>query len=135
MWFRRLPVQQPGKPISAQTLRLTTEAAEWATRIRADAPLKVISTGFGPLIRYMGPIFGAYVAVSSGTITARSGSTPGTGSAVIQTWNGTTLANMAGSGATVTAKNISSATGGITTGKYMIILKISGTYWVITAEC
>jgi hypothetical protein len=134
MWFRRLPVQAPGKPIAAQTLRLTTEAAEWATRIRADAPLKVISTGFGPLIRYAGPIFGAYVAVSGG-ISARSGSTPGSGTATIQTWTGSTLADMTGSGATPTVLNISSATGGIASGKYMILLKISGTYWVITAEC
>jgi hypothetical protein len=42
---------------------------------------------------------------------------------------------MAGPGATPTVQNISSATGGIASGKYMIILKISGTYWVITSEC
>lgn len=131
-WFSSLKKQKAGEVIEARTLRETAEVAEWSSRIRAAAPLAITSTAAGPLIRLAGAIFGAYVAVANGTITARSGATPGTGSATIQTWNGTVLASL---GIDLPVLNWNSAAGGITTGKYCVLLKIYGVYWVVAAEC
>jgi hypothetical protein len=132
-WFRRLHKQKSGEIIEASTLADTAEAAEWAAKIKANPPLSIMSTGAGPLLRLAGAVFGVYVGVSSGTIGPRTGSTPGTGNFTPQTWNGTALANL--STITLPCLSISSTTGGIPGGTYLVVLKIYGVYWVITADC
>lgn len=134
-WFTRLKKQQPGQPIEAKTLRTMAEVAEWASRLRADPPLSIATTAFGPIIRWVGMIFSVYIAVvDSGGISARAGTTPGNGTVILYNWNGTVLAPMSGT-ITKTAYNISSASGGIAAGKYCIILRICNDYWIITSEC
>ncbi len=132
-WFSRIKKQQAGDVIEARTIRQTTESAEWASNIRANPPLSVIATASGPLLRLAGTLFGAYIGVADGTITARSSGTPGNGLFYPQTWNGTALANL--STVSVPCLSISSTTGGIPTGTYLVVLKIYGIYWVITADC
>jgi hypothetical protein len=132
MWFSNIKRQKPNEPIEARTLRMTAEAAEWASRIKANSPLAIQATGAGPLLRLAGMLFSVYIATANGTITARSGTTPGSGNATLQTWNGTVLASL---GIDMPVKNFSAATGGISTGKYLVILKIMGAYWVISVEC
>jgi hypothetical protein len=134
-WFKRHKKQEPGEIIEARTLRELAETADATSQIQADPPLGIVAGTGGYFLRYIGPIFGAYIATASGTITARSGSTPGTGTVVLQTWNGTALAAMTGPGATWPVKNWNSASGGVASGKYCVILKIYGVYWVINAEC
>ncbi len=132
MWRRKLKKQEPGRPITAETLRTVAEAAEWATRIEATAPLAVAATSFGPLLRYAGQVFAAYIAVTNGTITARSGATPGTGDVDLYGWDGTTLLTLS---RTVPVQSISSTSGGIPDGVYCIVIQIFEDYWLVTADC
>lgn len=131
-WFNKLPRQQAGQPIVARTINQIAASAEWSAKIKADPPLAIINTGAGPLLRLAGPIFGVYIGVTDGTITARSGATPGSGNVKIQTWNGTALADL---GVDVPVLYISSTTGGLATGVYVIVLRIMGAYWIISLDC
>jgi hypothetical protein len=135
-WFRkhRLASQQQGRPISAQDLRHAGETLDWIAQIQAAPPLELLSTVTGPLLRYPGMLFEVYIAVTTTTISARSGGTPGSGTVKVQTWDGSALADLAGP-VTFTALNISAATGGIASGKYCIVIKIASAYWIVTAEC
>ncbi len=131
-WWKKHDYPAPGKPIVARDLRRVAQTADMVSQLRADAPLSV-QVGFsGILIRYLGQVFGAYIAVTSGTITARSGTTPGTGNVTPYGWDGTSLVTM---GTTIPVYSISSTTGGIPTNTYCIVLKIFGAYWIITADC
>lgn len=131
-WFRTHEKQKPGKPIVARTLRQMAETCDWATRIQADPPLSIQSTAAGATLRLAGYLFGVFIGKTDGTITARSGSTPGSGNVKIQTWNGTALADL---GIDVAVLNISSTTGGIVDAQYCIVLRIMGAYWIITLDC
>lgn len=133
-WFTRLPRQQAGQPIQARTINRASETAEWASKITASFPLGMIAGVGGPLLRYIGPIFGAYIVVTDGTISARVGTAPGTGNVKIQTWNGSALANLAGA-SDLPVFSISSTTGGIPTGTYGVVLRIYDAYWLITVDC
>lgn len=133
MWNRKLPRQEPGKPIAAATINRTADAAEWATRIQVTPPLGIFANAFGPVLAYVGPIFGFYVAVvGSGGISARSGNYPGSGTVSLCNWNGTELTTTS---KTKTVYNLSSTSGGISSGKYCAIIRWMSAYWIITAEC
>ena len=123
-----------GKPIVARDLNRVAEMAEKAALIQANPPLAIVSTPGGPLLNYAGPVFQPYIAVTTSTITARSGGTPGSGTVKIQTWNGSALADLGGP-VSVTVYNISASTNTIASGKYCIIMKIAGAYFIVTAEC
>lgn len=132
-WFRRHHKQKPGYPIQARTLGQMAETCDWASQIQANPPLAIMSTINGPLLRLAGMLFSVYIAETTTTVSARSGSTPGSGTVQLQTWNGTVLAAL--SGATPTVYNWNSASGGVATGKFCIILRIAGSYWLLVAEC
>jgi len=72
---------------------------------------------------------GVAIVKTTGTITARSGTTPGTGNAVLVTWNGSAL----GTGAAITLKNVSATAG--STGKYGFAVSLFGLYWMVSLEC
>lgn len=131
-WLWKHKQQLPGKPISARTLRRMAQTCDWVAQVKAEPPLSVSTSFNGILFRYIGMLFSVYIAVTDGTITARSGSTPGTGNVTLQTWNGTALASL---GIDKPVFNFSSTTGGIPTGKYCVILRICGSYWIISTEC
>lgn len=132
MRFKKLHRQQPGRVIEAKTLADTAETAEWAGRLRAESPLEIISTVGGPLLRLAGMLFSVWIVTTTTTITARSGSTPGSGNADLLTFNGSTLVSI---GVNVPILNFSAATGGLPSGTYGVVLKICGKYWIISAEC
>jgi hypothetical protein len=132
-WFQRLPRQKAGKPVVARTINQIADAAEMSARIRVVAPLTMSVGPFGPIIRFLGPVFGVYIVVTDGTISARVGTTPGGGNAFPQTFNGTVLANL--SSDTIKVYSISSTTGGIPTGTYGIAIKIAGVYWLVCVDC
>ena len=135
MWRHRTPRQEPGRPIRAATLNRAAEAAEWGNRLMVDAPLALVATGFGPLLRYAGQIFGMYVAVvQTGGITARSSSPPGSGIVTLYTWDKSTT-TLASLGINKTIYNWNSTGGTIAAGKYCVIMRWLSDYWVIAAEC
>lgn len=139
-WSKIHPKQKVGKPIEARTLRTMAETCDWATGIKANPPISVMSVAGGPLLRLAGWLFSVYVGVvsSPGPITARIGTTPGVGPVNIQTWNGTVLGNLLDESSnpiTVTAYSISSTVGGVPAGAYVIVLRICGAYWLITVDC
>jgi hypothetical protein len=68
---------------------------------------------------------------TSGTITARSGATPGSGSVVLDSLDAS--GNFAATSNTVTAYNFSATA--INTGKHVFLLSWGGKLWVVTAEC
>jgi hypothetical protein len=133
MWFNNIKRQKPNEPIEARTLRMTAEAAEWASRIKANSPLTIQATGAGPLLRLAGMLFSVYIAKTSETVSARNGTDPGTGKVILYNFNGTSLA------ATSTEWTVYNYSGtpttGIPVGKYCVILKIMGYYWIISVEC
>lgn len=125
-----------GDPIRADFLAQLAEACGLASGAGAAAPLSLQSTAAGPTMRYGGPIFGAYVGITTSTITARSGTTLGSGTVKIQSVNGTTTSDLGGgTPISVTAYNISASTNTIASGKYVILMRIGGRYFIITAEC
>lgn len=75
---------------------------------------------------------GLVLVKTTTTITARSGSTPGTGDGVLVSFDGTDLVDGA---ATITLRNLSAKTGGLASGKYGYALPIRGEYWVVSVEC
>jgi hypothetical protein len=74
-----------------------------------------------------------YIAKTTTAITARSGTTPGSGNADFYTFDGTSLNSLS---VNRTVWNFSGATGGLATvGTWIVVLEISGYYWIISAEC
>lgn len=134
MAFDNLQRQSPGAEIQARTINGAIDAAEWATRLLGGAPFDVKSTPAGPHLRYAGAVFSAHVGITSSTIAPRSGSSPGSGTVTLQTWDGSDAAPLAGV-PDVTAFNISAAGGGIPSGKWCVLLRVAGSWFIITAEC
>lgn len=75
-------------------------------------------------------LFGFAVIKTSSSVTGRTGATPGSGSAKVQKWNGTSLSDGAG---TITVRTI--AAGGHATGKYGFAAKLFGLWWILSLEC
>ncbi len=100
------------------------------TRIVAGPGVMIDETPGGIVLRAsVGGSLGLAIIKTTGTITARSGTTPGTGNAVLVTWNGTAL----GTGAAITLKNVSATAG--STGKYGFAVSLFGLYWMVSLEC
>ena len=75
-------------------------------------------------------LLGFAVIKTSSSVTCRTGATPGSGSAKVQKWNGTSLSDGAG---TITVRTI--AAGGHATGKYGYAAKLFGSWWILSLEC
>ena len=136
MFFFNHKKQKAGEPISAEMLAQMAETCDQMSRITAVPPLEFTWLPSGPVFRLAGMLLGVYIAqVNTGGISARSGSTPGSGTVAIQQWNGTAFSSMAGTGATFPVKNWNSTAGAIAAGKWCVVLRIMGAYWVLAAEC
>jgi hypothetical protein len=129
MWFKIHKKPRPGQPLSAQTLREYAQTLDQLCRMRADPPLEIVWGGGGPLFRLAGMLFGAYVGVTDGTITARVGLTPGTGNVTLYTWNGTALASLG-----IDKPIQSPISVGLPGGLGVIILRVAGSYWIIWTD-
>ena len=130
--FRKLGRQLAGKVITARTLENLQEVGEFASRARALPPLSISSTPAGPLFRYAWPIFQAYIGqVATGGISARVGTTLGSGNVAIQ--NVDPSGNLTTSTMTVVAWNITTAM--ILANKYCVVLKIAGLWVILISEC
>ncbi len=73
------------------------------------------------------------LAITDGTITARSGTTPGTGTVFDVYYDGSVLVTDT---TTKTVLSYSSTTGGIATGVYCwIVQDDDGNWWIISVDC
>jgi len=76
---------------------------------------------------------GAQLAITDGSISARSGTTPGSGTVFDVSYNGTVLVTAT---TTKTVGNFSSTTGGIPTGTYVWIEQDpQGAWWITAVDC
>lgn len=132
-----LPFFKKGDAVSAAKLNKIVEVIQ---RIAITAPSPGTSNGLemsqdagGTTLRVAFPATGL-LALSSGTITARSGSTAGTGTVTLQTTDSS--GNITSTSINLDVLNWNSATGGIASGKYCWIGQDENRNWyVISAEC
>lgn len=120
-----------GKPILASSLNWLMRQCKKVDRIQGVAPIEVVNTSNGILIRLATKLFEVRIGQTSGTISARSGTAAGSGSVVLQSFDGTNLS----AGETVTAYLFSAASGGIPSGKYCVVARLLSHWWVIAVEC
>lgn len=117
---------EPGFPVDARSLA----AIESGLR-------RVLETdGRKPAERRHGHRFiqNCFLAKNGGTpIPARSGTTPGSGSVTLYKCDDTTLEAVTGSGATVTAYNLSGAT--VAADAYLMLVRIGNKLWVNFEDC
>ncbi len=74
-----------------------------------------------------------FLAKTNGTITARSGTTAGTGSVFLTTFSAPTITVTAN---TLTVYNFSSTTGGIATATFVWVEQDdAGNYWITAVDC
>jgi hypothetical protein len=130
------PRPKKGGPMLAADFVSIAETCDWISRLSVSPPLELASIGGGPRIR-MAPFSGAELAISNGTISARSGTTAGTGfiyyvydmvaSGVCTLQTGTN---------STAVFNYSGTAGGIPTGKYCWLATTpNGNLFVVSAEC
>lgn len=117
-----------------QTLRSFLEAIRdhlTRSRIQPDACVGITVNETPGGVQLSATAGGGSIALihTTGTITARSGVTPGTGQAKLVNWNGTALSD----GATITLRNLSGTAG--VTGKYGMAVKLFGVWWLVVLEC
>lgn len=121
---------RPGDVLTADALNELYRRTE----PRAPRVSGSLSSRVGPdgNVQIAASIRGMGVGVANGTINARRGTTPGTGTVTVQEFDGTSLST----GLDVTVFNFSSASGGIASGKYCWICQDDyGYWWVVSAEC
>jgi hypothetical protein len=121
---------------SAQGLREIAETCDWISRLSVTAPLEITPFAGGPQIRLSAPA-GRQLVYTDGTITARSGTTAGTGNVFLcSTAVASGVCTITNTTNTLTVFNFSASTGGIPTGKYCWLdYDIYGTPFIVSAEC
>lgn len=121
-----------GQPILASSLNWLMAACKKVNNIKGVAPIEVTNNSTGITIRLADTPLQFAIGTTSTAITARSGTGPGSGSVVLQAFDGT---NLSATPETVTAYLFSAATGGIASGKYCVVARILGYWWIVAAEC
>ena len=130
-----IPLVHEGEEISARLVNAIIAALRQAI-IQPDGStgIRIIQTPAGTTLSVRQPA--RYLAVvQSGGITARSGSTPGTGSVELYLLNvgGNSIAD---STQAITVFNFSSTSGGIASGTYCWVEEdIDGNFWVTAVDC
>lgn len=95
--------------------------------------IATVKSGPGGWSVYVPP-FPIQVAVTTSAITARSGATAGSGTANFKLFNPPTFSDDP-SRTNQTIYNMSSATGGVATGKYVMLVKWYNEWFIVAAEC
>ncbi len=132
-----LPLR-PGDELTSIWLnKLLRLAQSGQIRLGVNCGLSVVPTSDGFALRLSNPNVRAQLAITNGTITARVGTTAGTGSVYlvgVSVVSGT--CTLTTSAVTLTVYNLSATTGGILTGKYCWVEQHTNGFWFITtAEC
>jgi hypothetical protein len=131
MHFVKIEKPIPGAPIKAGDMAKATEACEWTSRIRANPPLAIESTAGGPLLRWAGQVLSIWLIKTTSAITARDGTTPGSGTAKLHLFDGTDLIDLDDER---TVYNFAGGTE-ILTDKYGIAMQIGGSLFILAIEC
>jgi len=124
-------VPDPAKYRGVALRRWVEDVASYLTRTRISAGpgIALDETPGGIVLRASVGGAGLAIIKTTSSITARSSTTPGTGSATLVTWNGTAL----GTGATITLRHISATSAA--SGKYGFAVMLFGLYWLVSVEC
>lgn len=131
------PTFRTGDVLRASDLQAIADAAR-AQRVQGGAGVEV-RRGPGGSVQITGNLPpGKYIGVASGNITARSGTTPGTGTVTVKYVAAS--GSLASVGADIAVKNCSSTTmtsgNGIDSGQYCSIWRDAfGVWWVSPEEC
>jgi hypothetical protein len=122
-------------------VELTTK---WLNQLRAivlrnqielgpNSGLAMLQTPTATVLRLANSVSFGQLVVTDGTITARVGTTAGTGTVFATTFNGTTITT---TGVEFTVYSYSSTTGGIPTGSYCWMTPDEAGYlWVVSVDC
>lgn len=126
--FERLPKRQgPSLPIRREVIN---NAADGAARgLSVAYPLAMQRHPGGWLLRLAGNIVGIRIIKTASAISGRSGTVPGTGSAYVVAFDGTNLVD----GDEFDILNV--ASGGGAAGKYGLVARVGGYWWMIALEC
>lgn len=99
------------------------------SRLIAGPGVALDETPGGIVLRIVAFGLGLAIIKTAGTVSARSGTTPGNGDATLVTWNGTSL----GTGQAIGLRNIYGSAG--SSGKYGFAVMLFGLYWLVNLEC
>lgn len=125
--------QKRGAVIRAAELRESAKLAEGLARSAvgsgARRQLSIDGIALSLLRRALG-ISLEVVKTKTGGLTARSGTTPGTGTVTVQGWTGSAFTDLGDE----TCRNLS-ATAFTTAGKYGFAVRLWGTLFLISLEC
>lgn len=133
--FERLPRVRAGDPLSAAAWNALVDALNRNRLLLGqDSGIDAQYTPFGTALRATAGGQAMTLALTSSAITARSGTTAGTGTATPKKFDGTTISSTGE--ADLTVYNFSAATGGIASGLYVwLAADPDGYYWVTSVEC
>jgi hypothetical protein len=131
MLGKKFDRQAVNQPIKARSRNDIMEAVEWLLNVAASPPLDIQFTSAGPLIRYAGPqpiLHGK----TNGAITARSGTTMGTGMVSPYQNDAGTLRALTGLPDVQVWNDLG---GAVATGVYVKYALVDEEYTLITADC
>jgi len=124
-----------GDTIGARDLNKLLDAIERCIINPGQSSGLDISQSQGGTSLRVRPPTNRYLGVTSGTITARSGTTPGTGTVTLYLYS-TSAGTVGTSGVNVTVYNFSSTTGGIATSTYVWVEQdVDGNWWITSVDC
>lgn len=115
-----------------QWVETVLTAVENLSSIQTEGPITATVSAAGILLKV--PAFPVQIVKTTSTITARSGSTAGTGTVTFQMFNGTTFVNDAAR-TNVKVYNWSSGTPATPSGKYGVAIKLWGYWFLVSVEC
>jgi hypothetical protein len=125
---------RPGDVITAKLLMEIANAPAPAAGIRGGGGILTRQTSGGQ-VQIAAKFTGLFVGTASGTISARSGSTMGSGSIELQVKDPSS-GNYVDTGIALTCDNLSSTTGGIPTGAWCAgFFQDDGTPLITTVDC
>ena len=130
---KRLQKVRPGDPINASDWNALIEMVlRNDIKVSAGCGLNISKTSNGTLIS-VPPRYNQRLAKTSSTISARSGTTAGTGTVTPQKFDGTTIADSGYPDITV---YLFSSSASIASGKYCWIAQdLDGYWWITAVEC
>lgn len=116
-------------PIFTKWAASIAESLESLMNLSVAPPLELSRNKNGYALRLVGGA-GITIALSgSGGVAARSGTTPGSGTVTLYSFNGTTIS----SGSTVTAYNMGASS--VAGNTYLMLMAIGGYWFVVWEDC
>ena len=124
---------EPGMPITARAINAGIEARNILEVSGVSPPLEIIKTKHGRFLRLAMQFLNVQLGVTgSGGISAGSGTTPGSGSVTFYKFSPPTP-TLTTTPISETVWNIFSSS--VAASKNVIVIKIGGVWWVVSADC